>query len=108
MIHELDYDRLLEECSRLGRSHAVYFDERGLQPYHWDALAISVVQEYKKTHMNVDLGTDEKELQQLAWTHFTTAVISAVKESFEEELQENTPGLGEVAERSYGTEERKS
>lgn len=41
--------------------------------------------------MNIDMNTDEKELQQLACTHFTTAVVLAIKENFENELQWMTP-----------------
>lgn len=86
ITHELDYDRMLGECDNLGRTHAAYFYERGLHPCHWDSLAHCIVQEYKKTHMDCDINLDEKELQQLSWTHFASAVVSAIKEAFEDEV----------------------
>lgn len=84
--YDMDDDKIQAACEDIGRKHAIMVHQHGLQSIHWTSCAQSMIHEYKKTVATMDETVEENEMHLLAWTHFVTAVISTIKEAFDQEI----------------------
>lgn len=84
--YDMDEEKIQEACEELGRMHATSAYKHGLQSVHWTSMAQCMIHEYKKTIATMDESVEENEMHLLAWTHFVTAIISTIKEAFDQEI----------------------